>query len=43
MKTTGRLVLDPRFMQYDTSGLKFTVTQEAGKNQFTLQVDRPHG
>jgi hypothetical protein len=37
------MVLDPRFSQFDTSGLKFTVTRDPAKNQFTLQVDYPHG
>lgn len=31
--------IDPRFRSFDTSGLKFTVTRDPAKNQFTLQVE----
>jgi hypothetical protein len=33
------LILDRRFMSYDTSGLQFTVTQ--GLNRFTIEVEKP--
>ena len=33
--------VDPRFSNYDTSGLEFTVTRDARKNQFTIQVTIP--
>jgi hypothetical protein len=35
------LLIDSRLTQFDTSGLKFTVTRDPAKNQFTIQVDRP--
>lgn len=38
-KSSHQPVLDPRFMLYKTSGLKFTVTRDPAKNQITLQVD----
>ena len=34
-----RPVIDPRFENYETSGLEFTVQQ--GKNEFTLEVQLP--
>lgn len=33
--------INPRFMRFETSGLKFTVTNNPSQNQFTLQVSRP--
>jgi hypothetical protein len=38
-----KLALDLRFTQFDTSGLKFTVTRDPGRNRFILQVDHPAG
>jgi hypothetical protein len=34
--------IDSRFTQFDTSGLKCTVSCDPAKNQFVLQVSRPH-
>jgi hypothetical protein len=34
-------IIDPRYSQFDTSGLKFTITRDPTKNQFTIQIDRP--
>jgi hypothetical protein len=34
-------VIDVRFTRFDTSGLKFTVSNDPAKNQFTLRVERP--
>jgi len=33
--------IHPRFMDCNTSGLEITVTNESGKNDFTLQVEKP--
>jgi hypothetical protein len=33
--------IDPRFTRFETSGLKFTVTKDAAKNQFVIEVARP--
>jgi hypothetical protein len=33
--------IDARFGSYETSGLSFTVTENAAKNEFTLVVERP--
>jgi hypothetical protein len=41
MKTIP-MPIDPRFTQFSTSGLKFTVTREPDKNQFVLQVNPVH-
>lgn len=35
------LIIDPRFTRFETSGLKFTVTNDPAKNEFTLQVEPP--
>lgn len=37
------LVLDERYTSYETSGLRFTVTRDASKNKFQLEVERPSG
>ena len=36
-----RPVIDPRFENFESSGLEFTVEQ--GNNTFTVRVDRPSG
>lgn len=33
-------IIDPRFTQFDTSGLKCTVARKPAMNQFTFQVER---
>lgn len=33
--------IDQRYRNLDTSGLRFTVTRDATKNQFTIEVDKP--
>jgi hypothetical protein len=33
--------IDARFSSYDTSGLEFTVTDDAGENQFKIEVTPP--
>lgn len=38
---TPRWVIDPRFFRVETSGLRFTVSQDASENQFDIQVTRP--
>lgn len=38
-KAIGRPIIDPRFTNYETSGLEFDVTQS--KNDFTIVVEPP--
>ena len=33
--------IDPRYYNYETSGLEFTVTDDAAENEFTLVVEPP--
>lgn len=40
---TPRWIIDPRFFRVETSGLRFTVSQDASKNQFHIEVTRPGG
>jgi hypothetical protein len=35
--------IDPKYMDYKTSGLKFTVTDEPEKNHFPIQIRRSPG
>jgi hypothetical protein len=35
------LSVDPLFRSFDTSGLRFTVTQDAAKNRFSILVKPP--
>jgi hypothetical protein len=35
-------LIDPRFEQFTTSGLKISVASDASKNQFVLPVERPN-
>ena len=34
-------IIDPRLRDFETSGLKFTVTRSRAKNHFEIQVQRP--
>jgi hypothetical protein len=35
------MLINPRFSQFETSGLKFAVTRDPARNQFTIEVERP--